>query len=179
VDSLTRFGIGDPTDTSIKLRPLEPASGQALARDLVLKTRRRKGLSDSIAVSKYLEDEVGSDVGPSKRFLLISATFYRPSLLSAPVAMPICWVRRRKCSTELLEGSRTRCGLAVLLVAKFHLMRRNPKTKRRRNKEQPLETTHNRDSICVSEMPKSCESTLVKYTTVNHLSFYNLAFTFE
>ncbi|GHJ87314.1 hypothetical protein NliqN6_3716 [Naganishia liquefaciens] len=48
---------GDPTDTSIKLRPLEPASGQALARDLVLKTRRRKGLSDSIAVSKYLEDE--------------------------------------------------------------------------------------------------------------------------
>lgn len=48
---------GDPTDTSIVLRPLEPASGQALARDLVLKTRRRKGLSDSIAVSKYLEDE--------------------------------------------------------------------------------------------------------------------------
>jgi hypothetical protein len=49
---------GDPTDTSIQLRPLEPATGQALARDLVLKTRRRKGLSDSIAVSKYLEDEV-------------------------------------------------------------------------------------------------------------------------
>ncbi|ODO05601.1 hypothetical protein I350_04659 [Cryptococcus amylolentus CBS 6273] len=48
---------GDPTDTSIQLRPLEPAIGQSLARDLVLKTRRRKGLSDSIAVSKYLEDE--------------------------------------------------------------------------------------------------------------------------
>ncbi|WVQ80717.1 hypothetical protein IAT38_002822 [Cryptococcus sp. DSM 104549] len=48
---------GDPTDTSIQLRPLEPAMGQSLARDLVLKTRRRKGLSDSIAVSKYLEDE--------------------------------------------------------------------------------------------------------------------------
>nr|ODN79206.1 U5 small nuclear ribonucleoprotein component [Cryptococcus depauperatus CBS 7841] len=48
---------GDPTDSSIQLRPLEPAMGQALARDLVLKTRRRKGLSDSIAVSKYLEDE--------------------------------------------------------------------------------------------------------------------------
>jgi len=44
-------------DTSIKLRPLEPASGQALARDLVLKTRRRKGLGDQIAVSKYLDDE--------------------------------------------------------------------------------------------------------------------------
>jgi U5 small nuclear ribonucleoprotein component len=50
-------GLGDPTDTSIKLRPLEPASGQALARDLVLKTRRRKGLGDQIAVSKYLDDE--------------------------------------------------------------------------------------------------------------------------
>ena len=49
--------IGDPTDTSIKLRPLEPASGQALARDLVLKTRRRKGLGDQISVSKYLDDE--------------------------------------------------------------------------------------------------------------------------
>lgn len=48
---------GDPTDTSIQLRPLEPAPAQHLARDLVLKTRRRKGLSDSIAVSKYLEDE--------------------------------------------------------------------------------------------------------------------------
>ncbi|KIR29756.1 U5 small nuclear ribonucleoprotein component [Cryptococcus deuterogattii 99/473] len=48
---------GDPTDSSIQLRPLEPAMGQSLARDLVLKTRRRKGLSDSIAVSKYLEDE--------------------------------------------------------------------------------------------------------------------------
>ncbi|KAH8991981.1 Calreticulin family-domain-containing protein [Lactarius akahatsu] len=48
---------GDPTDQSIKLRPLEPASGQALARDLVLKTRRRKGLGDQIAVSKYLDDE--------------------------------------------------------------------------------------------------------------------------
>ena len=48
---------GDPTDKSVKLRPLEPASGQALARDLVLKTRRRKGLGDQIAVSKYLDDE--------------------------------------------------------------------------------------------------------------------------
>lgn len=54
---MTRNLIGDPTDTNIKLRPLEPASGQALARDLVLKTRRRKGLGDQISVSKYLDDE--------------------------------------------------------------------------------------------------------------------------
>ena len=57
--------VGDPTDASIKLRPLEPASGQALARDLVLKTRRRKGLGDQIAVSKYLDDEfVVSETAP-------------------------------------------------------------------------------------------------------------------
>lgn len=49
--------VGDPTDSSVKLRPLEPASGQALARDLALKTRRRKGLGDQIAVSKYLDDD--------------------------------------------------------------------------------------------------------------------------
>lgn len=48
---------GDPTDSTIRLKPLEPASGQALARDLALKTRRRKGLGDQIAVSKYLDDE--------------------------------------------------------------------------------------------------------------------------
>ncbi|WOO77859.1 U5 small nuclear ribonucleoprotein component [Vanrija pseudolonga] len=49
---------GDPTDTSIQLQPLEPAQGQALARDLVLKTRRRKGLSDSISPAKYLDDDM-------------------------------------------------------------------------------------------------------------------------
>lgn len=49
--------LGDPTDATVRLRPLEPASGQALARDLALKTRRRKGLGDQIAVSKYLDDE--------------------------------------------------------------------------------------------------------------------------
>lgn len=63
IDFVT-YSPGDPTDTSIKLRPLEPASGQALARDLVLKTRRRKGLGDQIAVSKYLDDEFVVSVTP-------------------------------------------------------------------------------------------------------------------
>ncbi|KAH9920212.1 Calreticulin family-domain-containing protein [Epithele typhae] len=62
---------GDPTDTSIKLRPLEPASGNALARDLVLKTRRRKGLGDQIAVSKYLDDEF---IVPLSAILAVAAT---------------------------------------------------------------------------------------------------------
>lgn len=49
---------GDPLDKSIKLRPLEPASAQATARDFVLKTRRRKGLAEDVTVSKYVEPEI-------------------------------------------------------------------------------------------------------------------------
>jgi U5 small nuclear ribonucleoprotein component len=81
---------GDPTDTSIQLRPLEPATGQALARDLVLKTRRRKGLSDSIAVSKYLEDEVSllCDLSEEKKLM----GMIRRLLLLVHLGMRICWV---------------------------------------------------------------------------------------
>jgi U5 small nuclear ribonucleoprotein component len=80
---------GDPTDSSIQLRPLEPATGQALARDLVLKTRRRKGLSDSIAVSKYLEDEVSGCVRLTQSVAdLIS---FRQSLLLVHLVMQTYW----------------------------------------------------------------------------------------
>ena len=89
---------GDPTDTSVRLRPLEPASGQALARDLVLKTRRRKGLGDQIAVSKYLDDE----------FVVCSTTssvHHHPadahhSSLLPPPAMPTSWDRLPACRVE-------------------------------------------------------------------------------
>ena len=50
---------GDPLDTSVRLTNLEPASANALARDFVLKTRRRKGLAEEgMGVRKYLEKEV-------------------------------------------------------------------------------------------------------------------------
>ena len=49
---------GDPLDKSIKSRPLEPASAQATARDFVLKTRRRKGLSEDVTVGKFLEPDL-------------------------------------------------------------------------------------------------------------------------
>ena len=49
---------GNPTDNSIKLRPLEPAPPLALAKDFVTKTRRRKGLPESIAVASYLDAEM-------------------------------------------------------------------------------------------------------------------------
>lgn len=49
---------GDPLDKDIKLRPLEPANAQATARDFVLKTRRRKGLAEDVAVGKFLEQDL-------------------------------------------------------------------------------------------------------------------------
>ncbi|KAJ1921098.1 hypothetical protein H4219_000957 [Mycoemilia scoparia] len=47
---------GDPLDEEIVLRPLEPSPAQHLARDFMTKTRRRKGLSDSVVISKYFDD---------------------------------------------------------------------------------------------------------------------------
>ena len=35
---------GDPLDTTVVLRPLEPAPITSIARDYMIKTRRRKGL---------------------------------------------------------------------------------------------------------------------------------------
>ncbi|KAI9880134.1 MAG: hypothetical protein M1830_005163 [Pleopsidium flavum] len=49
---------GDPLDREVKLRPLEPAGAMATARDFVLKTRRRKGLSEDVTVSKFLEPDL-------------------------------------------------------------------------------------------------------------------------
>jgi len=41
----------------VVVRPLQAASVQATARDFVLKTRRRKGLSDDVSVATYMEGE--------------------------------------------------------------------------------------------------------------------------
>lgn len=50
------FVPGDPLDKSIELRPLEPAGRRELARECMLKTRRRKGLGDEVSLSKYFDD---------------------------------------------------------------------------------------------------------------------------
>lgn len=42
-------------DTSIILRPLEPQPVQALAREFMVKTRRRKGLADDVTLSHYFD----------------------------------------------------------------------------------------------------------------------------
>eukprot|EP00122_Pirum_gemmata_P006429 Pgem_evm1s5878 len=47
---------GDPLDKSIQIRPLEPQPPLALARDFMIKTRRRKGLSDDVSISKFFDD---------------------------------------------------------------------------------------------------------------------------
>ena len=49
---------GDPLDKDVVLRPLEPASAQATARDFVLKTRRRTGLSEDVSVGNFLEPDL-------------------------------------------------------------------------------------------------------------------------
>ncbi len=47
---------GDPLDRSVVLRPLEPSVGQQLAREFMVKTRRRKGLSEDVAINKFFDD---------------------------------------------------------------------------------------------------------------------------
>ncbi|KDO32575.1 hypothetical protein SPRG_03049 [Saprolegnia parasitica CBS 223.65] len=47
---------GDPLDANIILRPLEPSPVDALAREFMVKTRRRKGLSEEVNVSKFFDD---------------------------------------------------------------------------------------------------------------------------
>lgn len=48
---------GDPLDKNIKIQTLEPAEPLSLARDVFIKTRRRKGLGEDISILKYFDDE--------------------------------------------------------------------------------------------------------------------------
>lgn len=48
---------GDPLDKSIQLRPLEPSQVPHLARELLVKTRRRKGLLEDVSVAKFFDSE--------------------------------------------------------------------------------------------------------------------------
>ena len=49
---------GDPLDKSIILRPLEPAPLDSLAREFMVKTRRRKGLSEDVSINKFFDDSM-------------------------------------------------------------------------------------------------------------------------
>ncbi|KAF2355074.1 Elongation factor EFG domain V-like [Trinorchestia longiramus] len=47
---------GDPLDKSIVIRPLEPQMATHLAREFMIKTRRRKGLSEDVSINKFFDD---------------------------------------------------------------------------------------------------------------------------
>lgn len=49
---------GDPLDKSIVLRPLEASPIPHLAREFMVKTRRRKGLSEDVSVNTFFSDEL-------------------------------------------------------------------------------------------------------------------------
>ncbi len=49
---------GDPLDRNVILHPLEPSPPLALARDFMVKSRRRKGLSEDVSISKYFDDSM-------------------------------------------------------------------------------------------------------------------------
>lgn len=52
------FIPGDPLDTDIKVRTLEPAEPLGLAKDVMIKTRRRKGLNEAVSLKKYFDHEL-------------------------------------------------------------------------------------------------------------------------
>jgi len=47
---------GDPLDDNVILHVLEPSPPLALAKDYMVKTRRRKGLNEEVNVGKYVDD---------------------------------------------------------------------------------------------------------------------------
>jgi U5 small nuclear ribonucleoprotein component len=47
---------GDPLDRSFDLHPLESSPPPHLARDFMVKTRRRKGLSEDVSITKFFDD---------------------------------------------------------------------------------------------------------------------------
>lgn len=47
---------GDPLDKSVIVRPLEPQPATHLAREFMMKTRRRKGLSEDVSINKFFDD---------------------------------------------------------------------------------------------------------------------------
>ncbi|KAK6028841.1 GTP-binding domain protein [Ostertagia ostertagi] len=58
---------GDPLDKSIVIRPLELQPTPHLAREFMIKTRRRKGLSEDVSVNKFFDDPMLLEAGQTAR----------------------------------------------------------------------------------------------------------------
>jgi len=61
---------GDPLDKSIILRPLEPSPPPHLAREFMIKTRRRKGLSEEVSVNKFFDENLLAELNRMEGFSL-------------------------------------------------------------------------------------------------------------
>eukprot|EP01117_Protostelium_nocturnum_P010932 TRINITY_DN3951_c0_g2_i2.p1 TRINITY_DN3951_c0_g2~~TRINITY_DN3951_c0_g2_i2.p1 ORF type:complete len:973 (+),score=322.38 TRINITY_DN3951_c0_g2_i2:242-3160(+) len=61
---------GDPLDKSIILRPLEQSPIPHLAREFMIKTRRRKGLSEEVSVNKYFDENLLAELNKMEGFSL-------------------------------------------------------------------------------------------------------------
>mmetsp|Transcript_23789 Transcript_23789/g.56006 ORF Transcript_23789/g.56006 Transcript_23789/m.56006 type:complete len:1115 (+) Transcript_23789:129-3473(+) len=57
---------GDPLDKNILLHPLEPSPPHVLARELLLKTRRRKGLSEDVSIDKFFDAAMKEQMAASQ-----------------------------------------------------------------------------------------------------------------
>jgi U5 small nuclear ribonucleoprotein component len=53
---------GDPLDSDIQLVALEPAPAPHLARDLLLKTRRRKGLTADLTIARFFDEPMMAEL---------------------------------------------------------------------------------------------------------------------
>ena len=58
---------GDPLDKNILLHPLEPSPPHVLARELLLKTRRRKGLSEDVSIDKFFDSAMKEYLATTER----------------------------------------------------------------------------------------------------------------
>lgn len=57
---------GDPLDKSVMLKPLMPVDLNGLARELMVKTRRRKGLSEDVAINKFFDEALLAQLATSE-----------------------------------------------------------------------------------------------------------------
>ncbi|KAI6241792.1 Tr-type G domain-containing protein [Aphelenchoides fujianensis] len=62
---------GDPLDKSIVIHPLEVQPATHLAREFMIKTRRRKGLSEDVAVSKFFDDPMLAELAKQQDLFVL------------------------------------------------------------------------------------------------------------
>jgi len=62
---------GDPLDKSIVIHPLEVQPATHLAREFMIKTRRRKGLSEDVSVNKFFDDPMLVELAKQQNMLIL------------------------------------------------------------------------------------------------------------